>query len=827
MIKKRILLSFSASMLILLFMVKALVAQMPVVVSKCHKLSKTIESIGIPTRNVKINSSSYKMDTSISDTTVYTDQESISGQKFCFPIGGFKPTNEMIWTGIIDTNWNNTENWDGLRLPVFDDNVTIPQGLTNYPIINIDNGGDCNNLIVESGASLIVESGGSLITRGDIFNYGIIDIKRTIPGNEWHMIAVPNSTTTAAIFVGNYLQYLDETTSYWISIIDPSTELIPVRGYALFGPNDTATYSFTGTPNTGNQSHVFTAVNQYGWNLLGNPYPSSLDWDLVIADQQNINGAVYCFDPTMGNQGQYIPYVAGLGDCRYIPPQQGFLISAFDSGTFNLLNEHRVHTNSSNFYKSKELPDNYLELNVFENVQLLDKLYFRFNPDATEYFDGDYDAYKIQCYMSPDFYIKSFDDNLSIDQRPECEEIQLGFYSEDAGLYNIVLNEVTDFIQVLIYDTKIGIYHNLIMNDYEFMWETNDDENRFKLLLKILESNFTSTSAVICETDSVTFFPDTLAIIPDSVFWSFPGGNPGFSTVMQPVVEYPEQGIYEVTLTVFWQGDSATNSKPDYMLVYAIPEAPAKPFGVDTVCYNHYSSVYTTNSQDVIWELSPPASGTMNFYDSTCKIIWNETFWGEALLKVKTFNICGESEYSEALSIEKMEEVEVDFSATPNQFNSKPYDVTFNNLTPNQDEYDFIWYFGNGDSSLVVQPEYTYCEHGTYTVTLEATNKQTGCSGILILENYIFCSGTSIAKNDFDGFKYYVDETDQLLYLTFANPPVNSHFRLTDLFGREHRSLTINQCKTVISLKGLNRGMYLFVIEKNIHSITGKIIFSR
>ncbi|OQX73312.1 MAG: hypothetical protein B6D61_12655 [Bacteroidetes bacterium 4484_249] len=792
MMKRRSLLSFSTSMLVLLVMVKALVAQMPVVVSNGHELSKTTESK--------------------------------SSQKSCFSIVNFNPVNEMIWTGIIDSNWNNTENWDGLRLPVLDDNVTIPQGLTNYPTINIANGGDCNNLIVEPGASLVVASGGSLITQGDIFNYGIIDIKRTIPGNEWHMIAVPNSTTTAAIFMGNYLNYFDESTAYWIEILDISTELIPGRGYALWGTNDTATYSFTGIPNTGNQNHAFTAENQYGLNLLGNPYPSSLDWDLVIADQQNINGAVYCFDPTMGNRGQHVAYVAGLGDCRYIPPQQGFFINAVNSGTFNLLNEHRVHINSSNFYKNRELPDNYLELNVYENEQLMDKLYFRFNPDATEYFDGDYDAYKIPSYPEFEFYTVSLDDKLSIDQQPECEEVQLGFYSEDAGYYNIVLNEVTDFTEVLIYDTKTGYYHNLAVNDYEFMWETNDDETRFKLLLKTLESNFTSTYSVICENDSVTFFPDTLAVMPDSVFWSFPGGYPDFSTEMHPLVEYPEQGVFEVSLTVFWQGNSATNSKPEYMLVNAIPEAPAKPFGVETVCYNQYSSVYTTNSQDVIWELSPPASGTINYYDSACQIIWDQNFSGEVSLKVKIYNGCGEGEFSEHLYIQKLEPSNAEFSASQTVFVTQPYTVQFTNLTPNPDNFGFFWDFGNGGTSTEVQPEYTYPENGEYSVILKATNITTACTDSLLMENYIFCSGVGIGAEMMSGFGYSVDQTEKILFLKFIETPENKSFRLYNQLGNLQKALILSQDNQSISLSNLTAGIYFFVID---NKISGKFILAR
>ncbi len=334
-------------------------------------------------------------------------------------------------------------------------------------------------------------------------------------------------------------------------------------------------------------------------------------------------------------------------------------------------------------------------------------------------------------------------------------------------------------------------------------------------------SNFTADATDICEAGNIAFAPDTANAYIDSVLWSFPGGNPSSSTEIFPVVQYNTAGIYDVTLTAYWNNLTNTIEKSAFIHVAPNPEIPATPSGENILCFDEYSSSYTTNSENVIWELGPASAGTTNFYDSTCIIIWNENFADEATLKAKSFNVCGESEFSEVLTIEKLDAIVPDFSATPTQFISKPYEVKFSNLTPNSELYDFVWYFGNGDSSLMVQPEYTYSEGGTYTVSLVATGKTTGCTGTFLLENYIFCSGTGIGDKDEAGFKYFVDRNKNSLELIFDQQPENLHFSLFDILGFELRSSNLFQKSTSISLNGLSDGMYVFVIDGK---ITGKVM---
>jgi hypothetical protein len=165
---------------------------------------------------------------------------------------------------------------------------------------------------------------------------------------------------------------------------------------------------------------------------------------------------------------------------------QGFFISATGTGTFNLTNSHRLNA-SGPFYKEKEIPDHYLRLTTSGN-NITDELHIRFNVIATPGFDGQYDAWKLLSWneQAPQLYSFSGSDMLSIDQRPACEMIQLGFSAATAGVYSIAVNEMTDFSTVTLEDTKTNTFCNMQNGSYQFVWDASDNETRFKLHLNVV-----------------------------------------------------------------------------------------------------------------------------------------------------------------------------------------------------------------------------------------------------------------------------------------------------------------------------------------------------
>jgi len=389
--------------------------------------------------------------------------------------GNYSPT--YTWTGASSTAWNTLANWDLNAVPTGTDNVVIAN-VTNNPAITTGTGASCNNLTVNSGASLIVNSGGSLITNGSITNNGTISMEQSISDGTWHLISVPNDNTTANTFLGDYLQYWTENGQSWTDIADPATTLTPVQGYSLWGVAKNTTYTFTGTPNTGAQSFTLSYHNNAsgtadGMNLVGNPYPSSIDW----ATLQPTYGAAYIWNPSTTN------YVVNTADD--IAPMQGFFIyTSTDGNTFSLANTNRSHGGS--FYKRGSSLSNGLVLQA-SYQSYFDELRLEFDDNATEGFILQDDAWKLLSGYEGVSQLWSVcpDGMLAIDTRPWQETIQLGFTNDVAGIYTIGVSEMADITTAVLEDTKLNFFHDLTKGAYAFAWDLTDDENRFKLHLGV------------------------------------------------------------------------------------------------------------------------------------------------------------------------------------------------------------------------------------------------------------------------------------------------------------------------------------------------------
>ena len=62
------------------------------------------------------------------------------------------------WDGSTDTDWTDSTNWSA-GVPDSSDDVTIPTGLSNYPMLAAN--ADCSDLTLDSGATLNLASMGA------------------------------------------------------------------------------------------------------------------------------------------------------------------------------------------------------------------------------------------------------------------------------------------------------------------------------------------------------------------------------------------------------------------------------------------------------------------------------------------------------------------------------------------------------------------------------------------------------------------------------------------------------------------------------------------
>jgi hypothetical protein len=342
--------------------------------------------------------------------------------------------------------------------------ASTPAYLTVSGTLANNSGND--GLVIPSGSSLI-ESSSAAAT-----------VSRAIPGNEWHLISAPTSNAKAGMFLGKYLQQHTESTNAYTDIISVDENLSPARGYALWGDAGfTATYA--GSLNAGNETFASTHASA-GWNLIGNPYPSSIDWSLAYAaNNDKVDAATY----RHVNGTTWASYASGVqtnAATKYIAPGQGFFVGANAGGTVTFTDAMRVH-NAGTFYKNTEVVPNLIRLEVSGNGYK-DEAVFRFLDEASAEFDGAYDAHKLfgDVPEAPQIYTLGSSE-LSINSMPETSVVPVGVKAGNSGTFVITATEVNDMQFATLEDTRTGIFTDITQKPYSFSYTSGETANRFKL----------------------------------------------------------------------------------------------------------------------------------------------------------------------------------------------------------------------------------------------------------------------------------------------------------------------------------------------------------
>ena len=224
-------------------------------------------------------------------------------------------------------------------------------------------------------------------------------------------------------------------------------------------------------------------IDRVGWNLLGNPYPSAIDWDVFSSGDYDAQVSIW--DETLGNYRTWNGSVGNLTN-GIIPAQSGFFVKTSSPGnSAGLLIPMlaQVH-NTMPLYKNSV--SNALELRADGN-NYYDATYVHFNDLATPEFDVDYDAFKRDGLETAPQLYSIADYRLSINELPlkGNEIVNIGFKCGVGGTYSLTASGMETFSSgtpIFLEDLKTKNFQDLRQNpEYSFSYNTSDSENRFKL----------------------------------------------------------------------------------------------------------------------------------------------------------------------------------------------------------------------------------------------------------------------------------------------------------------------------------------------------------
>ena len=148
-----------------------------------------------------------------------------------------------------------------------------------------------------------------------------------------------------------------------------------------------------GVPNQGDIIMPVDYTNGDGWNLVGNPYPSTIDWDSPDWVKQNMANAVYILNPDTEQYATYINGASANGGSPLIASQQAFWVVATAASPVLTAKEGVKSPVDQAFFKAGGgiSPGMHITLNGYNKS---DECVIRHVQNASQAFDSEYDAYK-------------------------------------------------------------------------------------------------------------------------------------------------------------------------------------------------------------------------------------------------------------------------------------------------------------------------------------------------------------------------------------------------------------------------------------------------
>jgi len=352
------------------------------------------------------------------------------------------------------------------------------------------------------------------------------------------------------------------------------------RGYFVPG-NSTSTRSFVstsalnnGTINVPIYGSSVSVAGGNDWNLIGNPYPSTVRVGTFLTTNSSLINAVYLYN---GATGGFI--TKGVGSSFGIAANQGFYIESTTStdgflGNIVFENAHRRNNNTS-FYKSDAASSNVMTSYFsLENNGISDQIKIIFDADCQDTYDKKYDARKL---MNPNNL--NFASLIEMDQTQLMEpfvfnglqspepnsdkSVNLYVETPSSGLFTIQLDSVSNMdanIGILLIDNVLNTTTNLRAQSYQFQSNSADTlDNRFSL-------NFTNTNTSVNESfvtndisitsfeGRITAFSKTNAVIKNLQIIDLSGRiisdyAQNSTNILTVPTNHLQQGVYIVKVT--------------------------------------------------------------------------------------------------------------------------------------------------------------------------------------------------------------------------------------------------------------------------------------
>lgn len=221
--------------------------------------------------------------------------------------------------------------------------------------------------------------------------------------------------------------------------------------------------------------------------------------------------------------------------------------------------------------------------------------------------------------------------------------------------------------------------------------------------------------------DGFASFTDLSEGSPTAWLWDFGDGTQ--STLQNPNHNFPKDGVYMVTLTVFNSGSGCVSSMQKEVIVGSGASClSAFDFSVNTVTGLTSFTSRSENATDYYWDFDDGEYSTEQnpehvFINAgiykVCLTIWNGSTGCQSVSCKNVLFIPPDVKY-----------IDADFSFFTNPTD---YKVVFSNLS-SSNTTDWYWTMGDGKVMTTENPEHVYAKPGVYNVCLTVFDRENSLS---------------------------------------------------------------------------------------------------
>ena len=285
----------------------------------------------------------------------------------------------------------------------------------------------------------------------------------------------------------------------WVSALSNTDNIDYHHGHRVYIGAVTRTLEVSGPPAVGTQSIALDfqddagASDQEGWNLIGNPYVCSVDWDNISGlSKEAIDDALWIWNATAANYGVYVGGTGGFGTNDVgtnIASSQAFWVHANDINPALTFTEDDKTEIDARFVKSIDHQSK-LRIHLSSTVNTFyDEAILIWREDASVNID-EKDGVKLYSpeETAPSLAFDLGADDYSINaihNNAAHYSTDLKVFAGETGIYTLgfagidLLNEATCLIlEDVVLDSLIDLHQD---STYEFLLSELYTGTRFKL----------------------------------------------------------------------------------------------------------------------------------------------------------------------------------------------------------------------------------------------------------------------------------------------------------------------------------------------------------